>query len=105
MIPSGFALEVGKQIILKDFIPDATYGNGYAISCEGMPLRISNSDLKKVTFDKPKDIAILWQIVRFGSDLDESINSKGYQYDLRTDLEDETIDMTQNIQKYYGFLS
>jgi Zn-dependent protease with chaperone function len=56
-----------------------------------------------MTFDKPKDIAILWQIVRFGSDLDESINSKGYQYDLRKDLEDETFDMIQNIQKYYGF--
>jgi Zn-dependent protease with chaperone function len=100
--PSGFNLEVGKQLILKDFVQDPTNGLGYTIICDGTVLRISKSDLKKITIDKPIDLAILWQIVRFGSDLDESINSKGYQYDLRKNLEEETFDMTQNIQTYYG---
>jgi beta-barrel assembly-enhancing protease len=99
------SIDLGKKVIIKSILNDPKYDMCYMLSSEGSDFKIAMSDLKRITFDKPSNMNELWQIVRINSDLDVSITSKGYQYDLRKDLEDETIDAVQNFEKYYGFFN
>jgi predicted Zn-dependent protease len=99
------SIDIGKKVIIKSILNDPTYNNCYILSSEGSEFRIAMSDFKKITFDRPSNKNELWQILRINSDLDASIATKGYQYDLRKDLEDETLDAIQNFEKYYGFFS
>jgi beta-barrel assembly-enhancing protease len=96
-------LEIGEKVTLLNIQNNATYGIYYIVLSEGVAVRVSISDLKKIEFEKPKDKDELWKVVRINSGLDEYILSKGYQYEMRNDLEDETIEALQNLEKYYGF--
>lgn len=98
-------IDAGKSITIIDFLKDATLNLAYIINYEGSKYKISASDLKRITFETPTNKAALWNLVRINSNLDANLVSKGYQYDLRKELEDETIDLLQNFDKYYGFFN
>jgi beta-barrel assembly-enhancing protease len=72
----------------------------YTVSCNGMTYRIALSDIKKITLDKPVTQKALWQSIKIGSDVDISLLSRGYQYDMRAELKEESLEMIQNCQKY-----
>jgi Zn-dependent protease with chaperone function len=99
------AIEVGERVTLRSIQKDYVYNYYYLILFEGSTQRIAISDIKKIEFDKPSSKEELWQIARIKASLDESILSKGYQYEMRNDLEDETIDAIRNFEKYYGFFN
>lgn len=96
-------LDSGKKIEIFFCLADPTYGNCYIAKSEGSSFKISFSDIKQITFDKPGTKEELWQLIRINSDLDESLVTKGYQYNMRKDMEAEATDALQNFEKYYGF--
>lgn len=99
------SIEIGEKVTLLNLQSDATYNNYLTVKLGESTLKIAPADVKKITFDNPTTNRELWQIVRMKSDVDGSLLSKGYQYDIRRDLEDETIDALQNFETYYGFFS
>lgn len=104
-IGSADFIEEGKIVTMIEASSNSDYKSFYFASVDGSRLKISKTDLKKITFGNPTNSPELWQNVRIKSDLDESLLLKGYQYDIRKDLEDETIDLIQNLEKSYGFIN
>jgi beta-barrel assembly-enhancing protease len=98
-------IDEGKQITLINASSNSVDKSFYQATVNGSTMKISISDIKKVTFGNPTNSSELWQNIRVKSDLDESLLLKGYQYDIRKDLEDETIDLLQNLERSYGFFN
>jgi beta-barrel assembly-enhancing protease len=99
------AIPVDKKVIIQGIINDPVYKNCYWVKVDDYTLKVSFSDFNKITLDKPTTKNELWQFIRINSDFDKSYLSRGYQYDLRKDLEDESIEALQNLEKYYGFFN
>jgi Zn-dependent protease with chaperone function len=95
-------IEIGTRIALKE-IKKAGGKDSFLINCDGKDLYLDLSDIKGITFDDPSTNDQLWQIIAVNSGLYENLGSKGFQYDLRSDLEDETINLLSNYQRYIGF--
>jgi Zn-dependent protease with chaperone function len=116
---AGSTIEIGTHITLKDYKTTLVIGQGYQGSpgnerqprlvfvadCNGKDVLIDPEDAKNIIFDNPNSTDQLWQIISVNSDLYDNISSNGYQYDIRRDLEDETMDMLYNFQKSYGFFN
>lgn len=103
--PSGtIQIDEGKSVVVRKLINHQTYGFTYVID-EGLTsgILIKASEINKITFDNQTDRSQMWQQIRIEKKLDIYHLQNGYQYDLRKDLEDETLEMLQNLQKYYGF--
>jgi beta-barrel assembly-enhancing protease len=104
-------IDEGKAVTISQLrftnVPDnngAMYVKlNYVVDYNGMGMLIKPSDIKKITFDNPSTNAQLWQIISIENNLDANYLQNGYQYELRKDLEDETIEFIQNIEKYNGF--
>lgn len=100
---SGSELEKGTKVTVTSFYADPVYGSCLILSSGESQLKIARSDLKRIDLNFPTTKEELWQVLRINSDLDASLLKKGYQYELRKDLEDDASDALQNFEKLYGF--
>ena len=105
----GATVETGKKVLIKEFNRSirnvlATKFVFYA-DCDGIEVQLEPRDLKNIDYDIPTTNDQNWQIIKVKSDLYENLASKGFQYDLRRDLEDDTIDLISNFQRYYGLFN
>lgn len=102
-VENSYTIDVGKPITIVSLLSDPIYKSYYIVQVEERALKIGTEEIKNITFNKPTNKEDFWQIIRLTYKADESLISDGYQYDLRKDLEDETIDLLQNLEKFYGF--
>lgn len=102
---SGKSIDVGQKINILRFEIDPVLKDSYIAISGGSQELLSPGDIKKIQFDDPTSINKVWKIIRINSDLDQSLFSRGLQYDLRKDLEDEALDLLENLDKYYGFFN
>ena len=76
---------------------------GFLVECGGKRTTWDSANVKDIEYDPPTTNEELWQIIAVKSDLYTNFASKGLQYDLRSDLEEETLSMLSNYQKYDWF--
>lgn len=98
-------IDIGTKIEILYCLADPTFGNCYIVKSNDSSFKISFSDIKRITFDTPSTREEVWQLIRINSDFDGLFITKGYQYDIRKDLEAEASDALQNFEKYYGFFN
>jgi len=100
----GDPIKIGMKVTLKEYQRSPSGGkNFYYAECEGKNVIIDPVDRNKITFDNPVSNNQLWQIIGVKLDIYENLFSKGHQYDLRRELEDDTINMINNFTRYNRF--
>ncbi|HEX2919883.1 MAG TPA: M48 family metallopeptidase [Bacteroidales bacterium] len=99
--PSGsITIDEGRKVTINRLMNHPVYGYCYVV---GDGIIISAGDLSKISLDNLMDRAQVWQRLRLEKGLDLYHLQNGYSYELRKDLEDESLDMLSNFQKNYGF--
>jgi hypothetical protein len=99
-------LEVGQIVQFVSFGIDQYSSKAcYTVKNGEKKLKISGTDIDKISFDDPKSLDEVWQLVRLNSDFDMNLSSRGLQYKLRQELEDETIALMQYFGENNGFFN
>ncbi len=103
---SGISLEKGNKLTLNvyEYYPYLRI-NIVDDNSNLTPIAVTQGDFENITLDPPSTSSQLWQTIRINSDFYSNLSSRGMQYDLRSSLEDETIDLLANMETYYGFFN
>ncbi len=99
---SSVSFEKGDEITIAELLiePPSYY---YNIISEQLKYRINPIDISRISFHNPQTRNQAWQLSILQSDLHESISTKGYQYGLRHELDQEAIDYLRKLEEYDGF--
>ena len=100
VLPSEKTLDIGRSLIIKKLVLDEWGELFYYVESGNESFKISLRNLDNVSLDLPSSNVYLWQYIKIKSDLDVNLLKKGFQFDLRKDLDNETNDIIQNYNKY-----
>lgn len=103
---TGKYIDKGAAVQLISFSNQEPYPKGsYLIQSGDTKIKIPVNDGRKITWDVPKSHDEVWQTLRVISDFDNNYASRGLQYGLRQELEDETVSLMSYLDEYYGFFN
>ncbi len=98
---AGKSLDEGAKIVLLDLKGSSGSTMYFEIESEDNTYLITYGQITNISFDKPHTLKELWNLISINSDFYR--NQMGKQYDLRHDLDDETIDFINTQEKYNLF--
>ena len=98
----GVKIAAGEEIELIDLRANLQEFNILG-SYKGKPLTITEKDLDNITFVEPAHQIELWNQIKIRSVSYRDFLTRGFQYDIRHDLEEESLMLLQHLDQYYGF--
>jgi len=90
----------GTNVVLNEIF--LSVGNiRYKVTIDGIKYEISKRDLKKINFDNQNTIDKVWtKALVLDSEVYEKMRTEGMNYDIRADLDKESIDFIKEYEKF-----